>query len=125
MFKKIVLMICCSLTLLINVTDVSAQDLNVVLRFGPPAPRVEYKPHSRIGYTWADGHWEGRGRRHIWIKGYWLRNQRGYAYEQAHWEQSGNQWKMYRGKWQRDSSDRDHDSVGDRDGRSLNRPRRH
>nr|WP_315469704.1 YXWGXW repeat-containing protein [uncultured Undibacterium sp.] len=87
MLKKIVLIACCSLTLMSGVSTIaSAQDLSVVMRFGPPEPRTEYRPRARNGYTWADGHWESRGRRHTWVKGYWLRNQRGYNYEQARWE---------------------------------------
>jgi hypothetical protein len=126
MLKKIVLIACCSLTLMSGVSTIaSAQDLSVVMRFGPPEPRTEYRPRARNGYTWADGHWESRGRRHTWVKGYWLRNQRGYNYEQARWEQDGNQWRMHRGKWQRNQPDRDHDGIKDRNDRQPNNPRRH
>jgi hypothetical protein len=129
MLKKMVIVVCCSLTFGMLTssysTNVSAQNLGVVIRYGPPEPRVEYRPQARQGYTWADGHWEARGRRHTWIKGYWLRNQRGYNYQQARWEQNGDQWKMHRGKWKRGQSDRDQDGVNDRNDRQPNNPRRH
>lgn len=129
MTKKILLLACCTLVFGAFAssysTNVSAQNLGVVIRYGPPEPRVEFRPQARRGYTWADGHWEARGRRHTWIKGYWLRNQRGYDYEQARWEQNGNQWTMHRGKWKRGQSDRDRDGVRDRNDRQPNNPRRH
>lgn len=135
MIKKILLVACCSLTFGALASsyssNASAQNVGVVVRFSPPEPRMEYRPQARQGYTWADGHWEARGRRHTWVKGYWLRNQRGYDYEQARWEQNGDQWTMHRGKWKRGQSnrnndhDRDRDGVRDRNDRQPNNPRRH
>ncbi|MFA9276082.1 MAG: YXWGXW repeat-containing protein [Candidatus Aquirickettsiella gammari] len=103
----------------------SAQDIGISIRFGPPAPRMEYLPQARQGYTWAEGHWEWRGRRHSWIKGHWLRNQYGYQYQQPYWEQQGNQWTMHRGKWKPGQSDHHRQDKRRRDDRHSNNPNRH
>ena len=35
----------------------------------PPPPRAERVPPPRRGYVWAPGHWEPRGKRHVWVAG--------------------------------------------------------
>ena len=43
----------------------------VYVRVAPPEPYVEVVPEPRRGYTWVEGHWEWRDRRHVWVAGHW------------------------------------------------------
>lgn len=128
MLKKVLLGTCCAFVLacpLIGaIPNASGQDIGISIRFGPPEPRVEYRPQARRGYTWSDGHWEWRGQRHTWVKGYWVRNRPGLQYEQVRWEQRGNRWIMHKGKWQHRSTGRDRDATRGRDDRDARDSRR-
>ena len=67
----------------------------------PPPPRFERVPPPRVGHVWAPGHWELRGRRHVWVNGVWLRARPGYVYRAPQWQQRGDRWDMHRGGWDR------------------------
>ena len=67
----------------------------------PPPPRVEVVPASRVGYVWAPGYWEWRGRRHVWVNGYWVRERRGYHWRPNRWEEHEGRWRFDRGRWER------------------------
>jgi hypothetical protein len=67
----------------------------------PPPPRVEVVPAARVGYVWAPGYWEWRGRRHVWVNGYWVRERRGYHWRPNRWEQHEGRWRFDRGRWER------------------------
>jgi len=67
----------------------------------PPPPRVEVVPAARVGYVWAPGYWEWRGRRHVWVNGYWVRERRGYHWRPHRWEEHEGRWRFERGRWDR------------------------
>jgi hypothetical protein len=67
----------------------------------PPPPRVEVVPGPRVGYVWAPGYWEWRGRRHVWVNGYWVRERRGYHWRPHRWEEHEGRWRFDRGRWER------------------------
>ena len=98
----------------------------------PPPPRVERVPAPRRGYVWAPGHWEPRGKRHVWVAGNWVRARPGYVYRAPEWRDNGGRWEMRRGGWDRDRDgvpnrydrDRDNDGVRNRDDRRPNNPNR-
>jgi hypothetical protein len=100
-------------------TPASAQ---IVVRIGPPPPRVEVAPPPRPGSVWVAGHWEWRNNRHQWIAGTWIRERRGYVYSQPAWVERDGRWYHSRGNWKR--GDRDGDGVPDRRDRAPNNPNR-
>ena len=102
---------------------VSASAREIVIRVAPPELRVETVPAARRGYQWAPGYWNWSGRRHVWVKGNWMRDRPGYMYHQPAWEQREGNWHIQRGNWSR--NDRDGDGVPNRyDSRPDNPNRR-
>jgi len=85
----------------------------------PPPPRREAMPRPRRGQVWVAGHWEWRGRHHVWAPGYWIKARPGHHYRQPQWQQNNGQWQMRGGGW-----DRDGDGVPNRYDRSPNNPYR-
>jgi hypothetical protein len=90
----------------------------IVLNFGPPAPRYEYVPAPRRGYVWESGYWHWNGHRHVWIAGHWERARPGYAYIGPRWVERDGRWYYHSRRWDRDgdgianSRDRDRDGDG-------------
>ena len=70
----------------------------------PPPPRYEALPRQRQGQIWVPGHWEWRGRHHVWMSGYWLPARPGYYYRNPRWEQRNGHWEMHDGRWDRDGN---------------------
>jgi hypothetical protein len=102
-----------------------AQDFNVVIRSGPPAPLYERVPAPRRGSVWSSGHWEWRGQRHQWVPGLWIAERPGYVYAAPAWYQRDGGWYMQPARWNpygRDGErgyeyrgrDRDRDGIPDR-----------
>ena len=91
---------------------VSASAREVIIRVAPPELRIERVPAARHGYQWAPGYWNWSGRRHVWVKGAWMRDRPGYLYHQPVWEQRNGNWHIQRGNWSR--KDRDGDGVPNR-----------
>lgn len=73
----------------------------IIVQIAPPAPRVELVPAPRRGYMWVPGYWDWRGKRHVWVKGSFLRERQGYRYNQPAWEERDGRWQMNRGSWAR------------------------
>ena len=94
----------------------------IYVRTAPPEPRVEVVPEPRRGYTWSTGHWQWQNRRHVWVKGNWVRERRGYEYRQPEWKESNGRWHMTRGAWGR--RDADGDGVRNSQDRAPNNPNR-
>ena len=92
---------------------------DVFVRVAPPPLRAEVVPAARPGYAWAPGYWNWNGRRHVWVRGAWVRARPGYVYHQPAWEQHDGRWTMRRGGW-----DRDGDGVPNRADRYPNNPYR-
>lgn len=86
----------------------------IVVRTAPPAPRHEVVPQARRGQTWVAGHWDWNGRRHVWVKGTWVRDRQGYIYNPTVWEQRDGRWVVERGGWHRGNRDSDHDGIPNR-----------
>ena len=93
---------------------VLAAPVSVDIRIAPPAPRDEWIPAARPGYTWAPGYWNYRHNRHHWVAGHWVRERPGYYYSAPTWVQRGDRWHLTGGSWQRGYRDRDHDGVPNR-----------
>jgi hypothetical protein len=85
----------------ITVPVVSDARVYVDVDVAPPPPRVEVVPAPRVGYVWAPGYWEWRGRRHVWVNGYWVRERRGYHWRPHRWEEHEGRWRFDRGRWER------------------------
>ena len=80
---------------------VSQARTDVSITIGPPPPIVEVVPAPRYGYVWAPGYWDWNGHRHVWHKGYYVRERSGYRWEPHRWVQDGDRWRMDRGHWNR------------------------
>jgi hypothetical protein len=93
--------------------------VDIYVQTAPPPPRVERVPAARRGYVWAPGYWNWNGRRHVWVKGNWVRERRGYAYRPHEWVERDGRWILQRGGW-----DRDGDGVPDRRDAHPNNPNR-
>jgi hypothetical protein len=68
----------------------------------PPAPMavgaVGYAPGP--GFVWADGFWDLRGGRWVWVGGAWRRPSHGHAvWVRPYWEQHGRSWRFRKGYW--------------------------
>src|SRR6478609_5441134 len=67
----------------------------------PPPPRhgvVGYAPGP--GYVWADGFYDLRGNRWVWVPGYWVRPPRPRAvWVRPYWEPRGRGYYFHRGRW--------------------------
>ena len=85
----------------------------------PPPHRREAVPAARRGMAWVPGHWEWRGQRHVWMKGYWVKARPGYHYRESRWQERDGRWQMNRGGWDRDGA-----GVPNRNDRHPNNPRR-
>lgn len=80
-------------------SSMAAPRVDVFVGAAPPAPLVERIPPPRHGYVWAPGHWEWNGRRHIWVRGYWIAERPGYAYSAPVWVQRGGGWYLEPERW--------------------------
>jgi WXXGXW repeat (2 copies) len=90
----------------------------VYIQTAPPAPRYEEVPTLRRGYVWVPGYWNWNGRRHVWVRGYSVRERHGYAYRPHAWVEDNGRWRMQRGGW-----DRDGDGVPNNRDRAPDNPR--
>lgn len=79
----------------------AASAADVVVRVGPPAPRVEAVPAPRAGFVWAPGHWLWSGGRYVWGPGRWVAERRGYRWAPGAWVREGPAWRYAPGHWVR------------------------
>lgn len=65
----------------------TADAAQVFVHFGPPPPpREVVVVHARPGYAWVPGHYQWRGKRYHWKKGYWAKPpRRGAAWVPGYW----------------------------------------
>lgn len=89
----------------------------VIITMAPPAPMQEVVPAPRRGKEWVPGHYEWRGNRHQWVRGYWVNARPGYAYNAPRWVERDGRWFMEQGRWVRGGRDRDGDGVRNRNDR--------
>ena len=77
--------------------------VGVGIRLGPPPPRFEPLPPPRVGVVWAPGYWrwDPYVRRHVWVRGYWVRARHGYRYRPAYWVRGRHDWHFHPGYWAR------------------------
>lgn len=97
----------------------SVAAVDVYVNTAPPPPRVERVPAARRGYVWTPGYWNWQGKRHVWVKGSYVRERRGYTYRPHEWVERDGRWQMQRGRW-----DRDGDGIPDSRDRHPNDPTR-
>jgi hypothetical protein len=123
MVKKLLIATLVAASLGGGVVSISASAADVVIvRRAPPEPRSEPVPAARRGYVWAPGYWDWKGRKHVWVKGHYVRERRGYAYREPRWEERDGRWQLQRGGWRR--GDRDGDGVPNSVDRRPNNPNR-
>ena len=79
----------------------AVQAVDVYVKVGPPAARVEAVPAPRAGYVWAPGYWGWRGGKWVWGPGYWLRERAGYHWVPDAWEQGDRGYHWVPGHWAR------------------------
>ena len=101
----------------------SAQ-VGVYLDIAPPAPRHEVIPAPRHGYVWQPGYYDWRNGRHVWVRGYWVRERPGYYWHPSRWIERDGRYYFERGRWDRERyayhgrgnphGDRDRDGVPNR-----------
>jgi len=80
---------------------IAAAQVGIDIDIAPPAPRVEEAPPPRVGYVWAPGFWDYRGREHVWVPGRYVVERRGYHWVPDRWEQRGPHWHRFPGHWER------------------------
>jgi hypothetical protein len=97
--KALVLSVCMALGAIAAPGLASAIVVDVDV--APPPVRVETVPPARVGYVWAPGYWEYRGREHVWVGGRYIRERRGYHWVPDRWEQRGPHWHREAGHWER------------------------
>ena len=86
----------------------------IYLEIAPPPPRHEVLPSHRQGYVWQEGYWDWRGRRHVWVRGHWVRERPGYFWHPNRWEQRDGRWYLEKGRWDRQRYARWDDRRGPR-----------
>ena len=101
---------------ILPVLPVSAE---VIVQVAPPAPRHEVIPAVRRGYVWQPGYYDWRGNRHVWVKGYYVKERHGMHWHPNRWEQRDGRWVLQKGRWDRERyagrmGDRDRDGVPNR-----------
>ena len=79
----------------------SAQ-VGVYLDIAPPAPRHEVIPAPRHGYVWQPGYYDWRNGRHVWVRGYWVRERPGYYWHPSRWERENGRRVLHQGGWHRE-----------------------
>lgn len=93
--KKLALASICGLLLTAGMADAQ-----VVVRVGPPAPRVEHIPPPRAGYAWHAGYYRYDGGRYVWMPGAYVRPPRaGGVWVEGHWRESRGGWVWQEGHW--------------------------
>lgn len=103
----------------IGVLPVLPAAAQVYVQVAPPAPRHEVVPAHRRGYVWQPGYHDWRGNRHVWVKGYWVKERQGMYWHPNRWEQRDGRWYLEKGRWNREryahrGGDRDRDGVPNR-----------
>ena len=102
----------------------------IYIDVAPPAPRHEVIPAHRAGYVWQPGYYDWRNNRHVWVKGYWVKERHGMYWHPSRWEQRDGRWHLEKGRWDREryayrgnnpNGDRDHDGIPNKYDRYDNR----
>ena len=108
----------------------------IYIDVAPPAPRHEVIPAHREGYVWQPGFWDWRGGRHVWVRGYWVKERHGMYWHPSRWYERDGRWVFDKGRWDRDryvenryhrggpGGDRDRDGVPNRVDSNPDNPRR-
>ncbi|MDN7921267.1 YXWGXW repeat-containing protein [Burkholderia gladioli] len=69
-------------------------------RAPPPLRRDRRPPPPRArGYVWADGYWDWRGGRYVWVPGRWIAARRGRRWSSGQWRRQGPNWVFVPGGW--------------------------
>ena len=106
----------------------SVAAVGVFVNIGPPPARSERVPEPRRGYVWSPGYWNWQGnkhKKHVWVKGSWLRERQGYSYQPHRWVERDGRWNLERGRWDRaQGRDSDRDGIPDRRDAHPNDPNR-
>ena len=77
--------------------------VDVDINIAPPPPRYEVLPPPRVGFVWAPGYWawDRPHRRHVWHRGYYLRERRGQHWVPHQWADRNGRWHYDAGHWER------------------------
>ena len=79
----------------------------LVVRVGPPPVRYEPVPPARVGYAWAPGYWDWRGKEYVWVGGRYVAERPGYVYHAPMWVEDNGRWVRREERWGRRDDDRD------------------
>ena len=79
----------------------SAASAEIVVRVGPPRPRVERRIAAPgPGYVWIGGFYRWEGGAHVWVPGRWERPIRpGAVWVAPRWQRRGREWVFIDGRW--------------------------
>ncbi|MEP6996751.1 MAG: hypothetical protein ABI900_03830 [Betaproteobacteria bacterium] len=77
--------------------------VDVDINIAPPPPRYEVVPRPRVGFVWAPGYWvwDGRHHRHVWRRGYYIRERHGQHWVPHQWVDRNGRWHYAPGHWER------------------------
>jgi hypothetical protein len=84
-----------------TVPTVASAGIDIDIDIAPPPLRIETVPPARVGFVWAPGYWDYRGRDHVWVAGRWVPERRGWRWVPDRWEQRVPHWHHERGHWER------------------------
>jgi hypothetical protein len=88
----------------------------VYVEVAPPPPRHEVIPAHRAGYVWQPGYWDMRGHRHVWVRGYWVKERPGMYWHPSRWVERDGRYYLEKGRWDRERyASRGGNGMGDRD----------
>lgn len=92
-----------ALALVVGLGLIPAAHAQVIVREGPPRPRIERIPPPRAGYVWDQGHyaWSPRIRAYVWVPGTWIVARPGWRRHPGEWERRRDGWVYREGRWGR------------------------
>jgi len=93
--------VCSCATLAIMAAPAFARiDFDIDIGVAPPPAQVEVVPAVPPGYVWVPGYWAWEDGRHVWVPGRRIEERPGYNWVGEHWEKRGDKWHFERGYWE-------------------------
>jgi len=72
----------------------------VEVETAPPPPQEVVVVETRPGFVWIEPHWQWRGGRYVWARGYYERERVGHRWVQGRWENRGRRHVWVEGRWE-------------------------
>jgi hypothetical protein len=97
--KKFLLSSACGLFLAVGIANAQ-----VVVRIGPPPPRVVETvppvPHEHANWVWVGGYHRYDGNRYVWVPGHYVEPPHPHAHwEEGRWVERNGGWVWVEGRW--------------------------